>query len=319
MPIFNLFSKRQKIARGDVSDVYTYDDLPQHFRVQITQIWLRVIGSPTDYPQDLIHDTYKAIVDTLCHEYGGYTLPNSKYRYDRTMLNITTRDYSSELISFFLEETDVERLMDVIELTFAIVQNFKGRDYMHRTNTHDIVEDAIYELNARFKENSVGYQLVEGRIVRVDSEFIHSEIVKPALRLLNSKRYLGAQEEFLKAHEHYRNGLSKEALNECLKSFESLMKAICEKRSWDYDSKDTAIKLIKICFEHGLIPEFWQNQFNSLRSLLESSIATGRNKLSGHGQGLLPTDVPDYLVAYMLHMTASTLVFLCEAEAALDS
>ena len=40
--------------------------------------------------------------------------------------------------------------------------------------------------------------------------------------------------------------------------------------------------------------------------MLESSIPTGRNKLSGHGQGTTPVSVPDYLVAYMLHMTAST-------------
>ena len=53
------------------------------------------------------------------------------------------------------------------------------------------------------------------------------------------------------------------------------------------------------------------------RSMLESSVPTGRNKLSGHGQGSTPTTVPDYLVAYMLHMTASTIVFLAEAELSL--
>jgi hypothetical protein len=48
--------------------------------------------------------------------------------------------------------------------------------------------------------------------------------------------------------------------------------------------------------------------------MLESSIPTGRNRLSSHGQGSTPTTVPDYLVAYMLHMTASTLVFLTTAD-----
>ena len=36
--------------------------------------------------------------------------------------------------------------------------------------------------------------------------------------------------------------------------------------------------------------------------------------LSGHGQGATPTTVPDHLVAYMLHTTASAIVFLAEAE-----
>ena len=92
------------------------------------------------------------------------------------------------------------------------------------------------------------------------------------------------------------------------------MKAICDKHKWQYKSGDTAKTLIQICFDKGLIPAFWQAQFTSLRSMLESSIPTGRNKLSGHGQGTEPISIPNYLVAYMLHMTASTLVFLTTAE-----
>jgi hypothetical protein len=107
---------------------------------------------------------------------------------------------------------------------------------------------------------------------------------------------------------------NEEALNECLKAFESTMKVICDKRQWTYDPRASCRDLIKLCFEKELIPTFWQSHFNSLRNLLESGIPTGRNNLSGHGQGSTPRDVPDYLVAYMLHMTASAIVFLVEAE-----
>jgi hypothetical protein len=92
------------------------------------------------------------------------------------------------------------------------------------------------------------------------------------------------------------------------------MKAICDKRNWPYQPNATSKVLIQVCFDNDLVPSFWQQQLSSLRSMLESSIPTGRNKLSGHGQGTSPTTVPDYLVAYMLHMTASTLVFLTTAE-----
>jgi hypothetical protein len=144
---------------------------------------------------------------------------------------------------------------------------------------------------------------------------LHAEAVKPALLLLNTEDYKGPHEEFLSAYEHYRLGNNKEALTDGLKAFESTMKAICDKRRWANDpTKDTAKKLIDILFENGLIPQFWQTQFASLRSLLESSVPTGRNKLSGHGQGATPQTVPDHLTAYMLHMTASTLVFLTTAE-----
>jgi hypothetical protein len=180
-----------------------------------------------------------------------------------------------------------------------------------------IADEAIAELNIRFKEHGIGYQYSSNKIIRIDTEFIHHEIVKPALKLLRGKDFRGAQAEFLKAHEHYRHGRSLEALNECLKTFESVMKIICDKHSWQYAPSVTSKGLIQICLEKGLIPKYWDAYYTSLRSMLESSVPTGRNNLSGHGAGAKPVIVPDYLVAYMLNMTASTVVFLIEAESKL--
>jgi hypothetical protein len=185
---------------------------------------------------------------------------------------------------------------------------------LYRQNAEKIAQDAIEEINIRFKERAVGYQFVTGEIVRVDSQFMHSEVVKPAIALLNGEFFSGPQEEFLAAHEHYRHGDNKAALNECLKAFESTMKAIFQKRKWAYNKTGTAKELIRVCFEKGLIPSFWETSFAGLRSLLESSVPTGRNKLGGHGQGAEHVAVPEHLVAYMLHMTASAIVFLCEAD-----
>ena len=62
--------------------------------------------------------------------------------------------------------------------------------------------DAIDELNERLRRAGVGYQFEDGRIFRVDSEWIHSEVVRPALRYLHQKGFEGPREEFLKAHGH---------------------------------------------------------------------------------------------------------------------
>ena len=188
---------------------------------------------------------------------------------------------------------------------------------MGRDDASEIADDAIDELNIRFREHGVGFQFLGGQIVRVDSEHVHSEVIKPAIRLLHEKRYAGAQQEFLNAHRHYRKGETKESLNDCLKAFESVMKAICDKRRWRYPKNATAKTLIDVCFENELIPAFWQSQYSALRTLLESGVPTGRNRLSGHGQGKEPVAVPEYIAAYMLHMTASAIVFLAEADAQL--
>lgn len=225
------------------------------------------------------------------------------------------RMYLNELANYLLQVDDVEKQLDIVELSFRYIDRLtREYDYLRKRNASESVDAAISELNARLKEHGIGFQFVEGEIVRVDSELLHSEVVKPALRLLNENNYQGAQLEFLSAYEHYRHGKNKEALNDCLKSFESTMKAICDKRNWPYQPNATSKALIQICFDNDLVPSFWQQQLSALRSMLESSIPTGRNKLSGHGQGASPTTVPDYLVAYMLHMTASTLVFLTTAE-----
>lgn len=49
MAIFDLFSKRQKRIRGDVPDVYSYDDLPGPLRVQIVHIWTDTLGNGEQY------------------------------------------------------------------------------------------------------------------------------------------------------------------------------------------------------------------------------------------------------------------------------
>lgn len=308
MAVFDLFSKRQKNLRGDMLDFFVYNDLPKALRVQIVHIWSDAIGSEDEYYMvPNVEAAYKFIVDVLCREYGFFQLPAAEAHRKRM--------YLSELANYLLNVDDVEKQLDIVELSFRYIDRFTREfDYLYDPDASKRADGAINELNVRFRENGVGFQFVEGEIVRVDSELIHAEAVKPALKLLNEKNYYGPQQEFLSAYEHYRHGKHKEALNDCLKSFESTMKAICDKRKWSYQHNDTAKTLIQICFDNDLIPSFWQQQLSSLRSMLESSVPTGRNKLSGHGQGANPIEVPDYLVAYMLHMTASTLVFLTTAE-----
>lgn len=316
MAIYDIFSKRQKKLRGEVHDTYVYDDLPERLRVQIVQIWKETLGvyhiSHTAWGREIdnpqVEDSYRIIVNALRREYGVFQLTKPKNDFEE-------KTYSEELALFFLHVSDIEYALDAIELSFRVIDHGTRKwEYLHRDDASRRADAAIEELNYRFKEHVVGYQFTNGEIIRMDSEWIHSEVVEPALKLLDQHPYLGAQEEFLKAHKYYRNGDSKGALSECLKAFESVMKAICDKRGWSYNPNATATSLIKVCFDHELIPKFWDAHYSSLRSLLESGVPTVRNKSGGHGQGTTQVSVPNHLVAYMLHMTASAIVFLAEAE-----
>ncbi|WP_409364165.1 DUF7014 domain-containing protein [Bradyrhizobium liaoningense] len=121
------------------------------------------------------------------------------------------------------------------------------------------------------------------------------------------------------AYEHFRHGNKEEALVDCCKCFESTMKVICTKRNWPYDpNRATVSELVRILFDNGLIPPYWQTHIGGLRSILESAISTPRNRQGGHGAGAAPAPViPDELISYVLHMTASTVLFLAESEKSL--
>ncbi len=184
------------------------------------------------------------------------------------------------------------------------------QSYAHQVTVHLTPDEAIEELNLRFKEHSVGYQFDGRQIIRMDSTYIHAEITKPTISLLQNSKFEGANEEYLKAHDYYKEGKNKECLTECLKAFESTMKIICKEKGWTYQENDTASKLINVCFEQNLIPSFSENQFSSLRQLLITGIPTLRNKLGGHGQVLQTVD--DGITRYGLNLTGTNIIFLIE-------
>ena len=335
MPITDIYSKRQKKLRGETPDVYQYDRLPDELKFRIIEIMYDVLGdydvpeerpiaiTDTDFDPDLMsaswyfnHVIFDSITNLLCREYGKSRLETDDYE---------SETYSAGLLKYFFYVEDIEKNLDVIELFFRVfdpdIPDIRNSSYMKKKvalESPDLIifNLAIQELNERFKEHGIGYYYANGWIICVNDEFIHSEIVRPALGILNRKEYAGAQQEFLRAHEHYRAGRTKEALNECLKSLESMMKSICDKRRWNYDQGDSANRLIGICLNNGIIPPFWQSHFTALRSLLESGVPPARNKLGGHGQGAAPKPVPSHIASYVLHMTAAAIVFLAEADGA---
>jgi hypothetical protein len=258
MPIANLFSKRQKQLRGEVPDVFQYKEFPEAFRVQVVHILRDALGEPDQYNK--VMETFQTIHDILAREYGEFYLSEEVRR----------RDYQTAVFNFFLNCYDYERVLDVIEFTFRVVEIGVRENWQYKQTAKIKMEadEAVKELNLRFLEHGIGYQFEAGKIIRMDSQLTHAEIVKPTLEVLSNKQYTGANEEFLKAHEHYRHGRYKECLNECLKAFESTMKTICDKRRWKYNSTDTAKGLIDICFQKGLIPAYLQSQFSSLRASL---------------------------------------------------
>ena len=309
MKDYELFSKRQKRLRGEVPDIYQYEIIPQELRVQIVHIWRAVLRDR--YTGDA-RQVYELLHQELSYAYGKFTLDQDG---DSSYHSVRDDSYHvTTVINFFLSTDDIERAIDVIEFSFRFID----QDVRH--NRHGYFrpsvspDDAINELNYRFREHGVGFQYKSGQIIKIDSQFIHSEVIKPALIMLADPIYKGANEEYLNAHEHYRKGRYKECLNDCLKAFESCMKIICGKREWPYNEKDTANRLIETVFKHALIDSSMTCHFTALISTLKSGVPTVRNDQSAHGQGSEEIIVPEYIASYVLHLTASNILLLTKAD-----
>ncbi len=304
MAIIDIFSKRQKLARGEAPDVFQYTEIPMPLRVQIVHILRDIFGHKQDWDTNNCLKAFGAINKMLSREYGEFSLSDNLGSVDQ------------QVVDFVIDHADYEQVLDVIEMAFRLADIWLQRGGQLPIN-RDTLDNAIVEMNARFLEHGVGYQYESGEIIRVDSQLLHAEVVKPVLSLLTSSEYAGANEEFLKAFEHYRKNDTKECLNECLKAFESTMKIICQKRKWAFKQIDTAATLIGVCFQNGLIPPEMQSHIGAVRATLESGIPTIRNRRSGHGQGAQVISVPPHYASYMLHLTATTIKFLVESEKAM--
>ncbi|QDF38776.1 hypothetical protein FJN17_15075 [Bradyrhizobium symbiodeficiens] len=74
-----MYSKRRARERGQVNDVYTYDEIPEGLRTQVVHIWGDTIGIPyvTSGPSGTtqkIQSTYQQIAKILRREYRVFTL-----------------------------------------------------------------------------------------------------------------------------------------------------------------------------------------------------------------------------------------------------
>ncbi len=306
-----IFSKRCKQAKGKPPDVYEYDTLPEPFRVQVVHILNRMFGSyDGEYRVTSKQANWFGVIhQVLASEYGVFKLDQNSSHVHEAILN-------------FILRAETKHVLDAIEISFHAAKKIGSHQLKQaiemsrpeETLLFIPVENALTELNDRFQEHGIGYQYETGQIIKINSQFVHKEITKSALDLLQDYSFAGAQTEFLNAHKRYRAQQYEDAIGDSLKAFESTLKIICSQKKWSYDEKDTAKQLVERVFEQGLIPDYLQSEFSSLRSTLESGVPTIRNRKSGHGRGNEPRHIPQYLARYVLHLTASTIVFLVSAS-----
>jgi hypothetical protein len=204
----------------------------------------------------------------------------------------------------------------MIELTFKCIDVLIRRQGVWDNNEQEISvtpDNAIEELNYRFRENDIGYQFTGGEIIRVDSQFAHAEITKPAIALLSEPIFKKANENFLEAHRHYRDRNFKDAVVAANRAFESALKAICTDKKWEFANGARASDLIKIVRSKGLFPDYIDKGLDTFIAVMKAGLPEVRNNAGGHGEAPAADSVPEYISAYALHLAATNLLLVASA------
>lgn len=295
----DLYSERMRLqAQAGKTDVYQYDAIPVSLRIQIAQVAIDMLGIPGKYRDT--HDAnasrfwWSTIDDVLRREYGVHQIGPERE--------------ASERVPRFLEGASTVQVLDTVELIGRVATKLVPKHDRDRRDYMELVAgvEGLEEINLRFRRAGVGYQYEDGEMIRVDSQHVHAEIVKPTLRLLSSPDFAGANLEYRAAHAHFRNGDNRDALVNALNALESVIKTICDKKGWAYPPNSSASKLIDTVKANGLIPA-------PVASALMHGVPTIRNRLGGHGQGQTPIAVSDEVAAFTLHSTASAIIMLAKA------
>lgn len=310
MPTFDTYTKRKRRATEGEPGPLQYDTLPEPLRVQIGYMWRDTLGlyqkqSPYDFSDPPpANKRWRTIFDVIVRERGVVSLGRPK-------------DNPCEQCFHLLLHGETDDVLEVIEMTFRymdVVMRDQSNASRRMEGLKQSAEDAIDELNIRLKEHAVGYRYVDGQIVRMDSELLHTEVTLPALRLLHEEGFEGPIEEFMEAHGHYRKGELKDANVDAQSAFESTIKAICDKRKWKYSPSSKGAQLVKLVVSKGLIPPELQGHFEHLLKAMESGLPPVRSSYGAHGQGAKRKTVEDHLAAYALHLMAANIVLLIEAH-----
>lgn len=184
-------------------------------------------------------------------------------------------------------------VLDAIEAWFEAAQEKPGRE-------------AEGEVNQLLAIQRSEWRFVNGSAIRIDSEYLHEEIVAGALRLMAEAGAAGAQEEFQAALAALSSGDCKKAVTEAHKSVESTMKCVLEKQTGNFGG------LLAEVVKSGIVPQYYQEFLVHFQKLALGAVKERNLPGRGHGQGAEPQEVSPGLARFALHLAGAINVFLIE-------
>ncbi|MFZ2456779.1 MAG: abortive infection family protein [Candidatus Altiarchaeia archaeon] len=296
----NLFSIEKRRKEGK-TDFYTYDTIPVETRRKIFYLIRKIFD---------VHPGYSFWFDLrtkIVQQYGILELYNNENE---------TRD---EAIHYYMVTCEVDHFLDCIQLCLYLGQENLSKSRINLLGASTYVSSFkdvtafIQDTNDIFQLDKIGYEIIrtdyDFLIVRTDSKYLHQEVVKNALNLLEGKGFEAPLMEFEKALGHYTKKNYPEAITYANSSFESVMKVILSKDTGD------ATQLIKDLMAHKrngqpFLPPYYESLGVQLKNLLQCLPVTRNEKGADHGKGLKEVVVDKSYAEFAIHLSGTFIVFL---------
>ena len=298
--MLDLYTERNQDKEEDI--IFQYDNLPEKFKNQIIFILedLYLILNDQIYEKDFYYYIHRA----LCKEWG-------KERLFKLPVGFKDKESVEEFIKY--KKTSLDEIFDLIEYSLRYTQERLDDRYRHINGSYDNLNHVINEINHRFKESKLGYEIVDLKIIRIDAQYTHSNIIKPTINLTANIQYKQVNLEYMDAITFYQDENYEQSIEKATEAFESTLKIICDKNKWKYQDNDGYERLVNICYKNNFLDDFIINEFTSLQGILKSMSAV-RNKYTSHGKGNDKLNIPPYLVKHVLNVTGSCILFLIESQ-----
>ena len=177
-----------------------------------------------------------------------------------------------------------------------------------RSGTKANPTDYQRKLNGVFEDDNLPWRMLDGRIIKLDSQWVEQEIIRKAHELLSSSGFDGALREFLEARMDLTSGDTKGAIHSANLAFESTIKSIL-----NVDQAKPGA-LIRKLIDNGLVPDYYEGFLKVFEENILRSVAIARNfeKGVGHGQGATINDPPKSLAELAVNLAGVLILYLMQ-------
>jgi hypothetical protein len=285
----DLYGQKEEIEK---KTFLSYDDIPTKTRQGVYDI---IYDNVLEENYTIIAISYipgKGIIQNT----DDYRKLWHEIRKHKRIPHIYDSEDEQEKVYRWIMKCSVEDLLQTIELFIHIKKNETQQEPNER------LYKTINDINDLFKIDMIGYEIVNERFIRKDSEYLHEQVIKQTINLLYTNDFKGPLVEFQKALDHYIRKEYKDTIQEANNSFESTLKSVLTKLKVDFKQDSTAEPLLDLLIKKQVMYTYTKPLFQGLPKL--------RNNQSGHGQGIEPKEVNQSYAELALNLAGTFIVFL---------